>query len=440
MQIKRTLFRKVVKRNGRVHYLFCGIKICSLRLEEQPLTEKRIKRYQKRFKGIAKQIRLKLKRKKKLRVAFLVGMTSMFPARSIMDRMLKDDRFSVSIVLIPDLRFGVNRAIAIQEDSQSELKEYRDKIIVVPVNLEKDFLALSHIADIVVSSLPYDISHRKYDLRVLVESGLLPVIVNYGFYRSIYDRKLISDMRYGLYWKIFAETEYNVDEYRNYAVLGDENVVFSGYCKMDQYKNTKELSKTKTIMIAPHHSLQGGFNDMLALSNFDKYLDLYLTLPDRYPQLNFIFRPHPVLFIFLSREDQWGLQKTEEWISKMKSKMNVVYSEGGDYFKEFDTSDALIGDCGSYLVEYFYTGKPQCYLLKNSSDIENKFTELGKRCLGQCYLAYSEEEIIKFIDSVVLNGEDYKKDDRLKFAEEQVMVNYPNASRVALDNIIESLS
>ena len=37
----------------------------------------------------------------------------------------------------------------------------------------------------------------------------------------------------------------------------------------------KKQNTRKQIIIAPHHSVDGGMNKMLALSNFEKYADLF---------------------------------------------------------------------------------------------------------------------------------------------------------------------
>ena len=54
-----------------------------------------------------------------------------------------------------------------------------------------------------------------------------------------------------------------------------ENTVLTGYCKMDEYKNISNPYNKKNIIIAPHHSIKGGFNDIIQLS---KELDC-ITLP-----------------------------------------------------------------------------------------------------------------------------------------------------------------
>ncbi len=425
------VWRKEIRENGRIRYYLFGIKIFSFRPE---LNMKKVWNCQQRFRTVERRIREKVRKGKTVNVVFLVGIPSMFSARPLMEKMVKDSRFEVAVAVIPDLRFGKERAQNIQEQALQALDGVPN-VFVVPIEENDDRFNLLKSADIVFPATPYDISHVKYNLLNMAASGCLPAMVNYGFFRSVYDRWLISNLRYGLYWKVFAETQYNVDEYNEYSVLSGSNVELTGYCKMDGYSENDSRNTVKTIMIAPHHSLEGGFNNMLSLSNFDKYADLYLELPDRYPQVNFIFRPHPALFIFLSRDDQWGQEKVSEYIFAMKSLKNVVYSEGGDYFKDFADSDALIDDCGSYLVEYFYTGKPQCYLLKDPSDIDTKFAELGRKCLDHCYIAYSENEIIKFIEDVVVRDNDFKKQARVAFAKNEVMLNYPCAS----DSIISYL-
>ena len=35
---------------------------------------------------------------------------------------------------------------------------------------------------------------------------------------------------------------------------------------------------------------------------------------DMYPEINFIFRPHPALFMLLSKEEFWGKKKVENYI------------------------------------------------------------------------------------------------------------------------------
>ena len=413
--------------------------------KHHPLTDAEYNARWERNTRLENALKERIKQGKKIRVTFLVAMTSMFPARPLMNQMLQDERYEVHLVVIPELRFGEERTKQLLASTQKELEQYRDIMQVAPINPYEDRIRLRDFSDIVFVPTPYDISTQWYDYGSLIHQELLVCIVNYGFYRSSnYDRMLINSNVYQSFWKVFVETEYNMREYANYCERArGKNTLLSGYCKMDAYHayaQKERGSKKKTVLIAPHHSVEGGFNDVLALSNFMRYADYFLTLPEQYPDINFIFRPHPALFPVLERETHWGKEKAAEYEETMKALPNVRWSDSGNYFEDFAESDAIIQDCGSFLVDYFYTGKPQCYMLHSENDIEEKFAPLGQKCLSHCYIAYEESDIQSFMQEVVINGNDSKKEARQTFAKEEIMLNYPHASAKAADLLYESLT
>ncbi len=74
-------------------------------------------------------------------------------------------------------------------------------------------------------------------------------------------------------------------------------------------------------------------------------------------------------------------------------------------------------------------------MLKTPDDIETKFSDLGKECLRNCYIAYKKEDIINYIDDVIIDGNDTKKAAREEFAQKEVMVNFPNATLSIINNL-----
>ena len=383
---------------------------------------------------------------KKVKVMFLVGMTSMFPAEQVMNLMRKDKLFEVELYVIPDVRFGDEKMYEMLHSAYKELHQKYDfaKMAVVLDDEGKiiEWKRVVDEADIVFYPSPYDFSYSLYNPYYAAQNGILSVQLDYGFYRSKYDRYIYQLNNYNNFWRTYIETELNREEYIEYGRCKASNAVVTGYAKMDklaEYMQKRSKKQRKTIMIAPHHSVEGGTNNMLALSNFVHYADLFLKLPEMYPNIDFIFRPHPVLFTVLSWKRHWGEERVEQYIAQMKSHKNVVYSTQGDYLEQFAQSDGIIQDCGSYLVEYLYTQKPGCYMLKSEADIDAKFAELGKQCLEQYYISYDEHDIIDYIDNVILKGEDPKKESREKFAREVVMVNYPHASEKIVEEIKKEL-
>ena len=379
----------------------------------------------------------KMKAGGRARAVFFVSSASMFPARPLFDAMLADAAFDPYVVVVPDLRWRDGK-------TDEAMASCRDGLAaVIPADrlslawkdefgMWTDVLAE---ADIVCYPSPYEMSSFRYNPRYSVGRDFLPICVNYGYYRSIYDRHVMGGQSYAYMWKAFFECDDTLAEYRAYSAIGGTNGDLCGYIKMDGLAAVSPVHHARRrILIAPHHSVEGGTNKMLSLANFARYADFFMELPDRYPQYDFVFRPHPFLFKIMSDPKRWGPVRVDRYIEELRAKPNVIWSDGGDYFKEFAESDGCIQDCGSYLVEYLYTGKPCCYMLKSPQDIEEKFAPLGRKCLDACYIAYDTAAIDSFLRDVIAGGRDVKAAKRAELAK-SVMLNHPRAAAVALEHI-----
>lgn len=418
--------------------LSCLIEVNSLKAEHRMIS---VEEHQASFPGKCARIAEKIKAGKRVSAVFFVSDAAMFPAKPLFDAMLGDQSFSPKVVVIPDLRWS-------EWDFSTGMEVCRNKLLseipgdCVHVAPQDDFGLWKDVledVDIVCYPSPYDLSSFRYNPRYAVGRNFLPICVNYGFYRSVYDRRVMQRENYSYMWKAFFECEDTISEYRRNSEVGGANADVVGYVKMDGLASViPKPHARKRILVALHHSVEGGTNKMLSLANFVRYADFFLRLPDQNPDIDFVFRPHPFLIKVMSRNNQWGEQRTSEYFNELRAKPNVIWSDGGDYFREFAESDACIQDCGSYLVEYFYTKKPCCYMLKSPGDIEAKFAPLGRKCLAECYLAYDTAAIDSFIRDVVISGSDPKRAGRENFAE-TVMVNYPRAAEVALAHIKEDL-
>ena len=370
----------------------------------------------------------------KLKAVFLVSNASMFPAKPLFDVMLHDDMFDPSVVVVPDLRWRdgghVETMEACRKRLAADIPEGRLTVASQDeLNRWEDVLV---DASIVCYPSPYELSNFRYNPRYAVGRGFLPICVNYGYYRSIYDRLVMGLPSYAYMWKAFFECDETMDEYAKHSILKGINAEKVGYVKMDALADVKAAPRVrKRILVALHHSVDGGTNKWLSLANFVRYADYFMELPDRYPEIDFVFRPHPFLFKVIARPEMWGVERVEGYVERLRKKSNVIWSDGGDYFREFAESDGCIQDCGSYLVEYFYTGKPCCYMLKSPEDIESKFAPLGRKCLEHCYIAYDTDAIDGFVRDVIMSGNDPKADARAEFAK-TVTVNHPHAAEEAL--------
>ena len=116
----------------------------------------------------------------------------------------------------------------------------------------------------------------------------------------------------------------------------------------------------------------------------------------------------------------------EEYKKKLND-LGVTYSFGGNYFDVFANSDAIIHDCSSFVVEYLYTDKPCCFVAK--SNYKKIFSTLGNSCLKHYYKAFNKEDILHFIDEVVIKENDSLKEKRIAFANKNIRLNYPDVCK-----------
>jgi hypothetical protein len=166
---------------------------------------------------------------------------------------------------------------------------------------------------------------------------------------------------------------------------------------------------------------------------------LFVKLPRLFPDVDFVFRPHPLLLTNLTTYKVWTKNQVDEYMSRLLESPNIQYDKSGDYFEQFANSDAMIHDCGSFIGEYLYTKNPCCYMIKPGEDVNKSLVPLGQRCMDNYYHAYTEEDIINFIRDVIIDGQDEKKDKRESFVENELMVNYPRTSEFVIKMLKDEL-
>ena len=127
----------------------------------------------------------------------------------------------------------------------------------------------------------------------------------------------------------------------------------------------------------------------------------------------------------LEKDSLWGKKKVQQYLDEMTSNKNVEYQEGGEYFETFVNSDALIHDCGSFTAEYLFTNHPCCFMLKDDKTTDKNSNDFHKACINNHYKAYNQEQIIDFIENVVIKEKDTMFEKRKKFKEENLLINYP---------------
>ena len=381
-----------------------------------------------------KDIERKIRERKNtpLRFASYVVFDSTFSAYEIMDYMISNlEKYVPKIVICPDVSRGEKHLIEQYKKTKDFfIKKYGQDYVIEGYDTGC-FIDVSDQFDVVYLANPYDVMVNKvHGVEYISTRNLLPIYISYCFQPDKYSHKVMSSKEISLFWRVFAETKYTLRDYQKYSLIKGKNVKLVGYSKMDSLLNFVEKKREKkTIIIAPHHTI--GKQD-LSLSNFIEYQDFYLELPKIFPQIKFIFRPHPLLFVNMVNLGYWNHSDINEYLKKLEEN-GIEYSYGGDYFEIFVNSDAIIHDCSSFIVEYLYTGKPCCFLAKRG--YKKNFSTLGRKCLKNYFLAFNRTEILNFIDKVVIGGDDILYLTRKSFFNETLTLNYPNVSKEILKEI-----
>ncbi len=386
-------------------------------------------RVQRAYPDKLERISQRAKSEGKIKVAFILVFNSVFPVRTVFEVMLDNDLFDPYIIVAPNVGGSHQYQMDLLNEAMDALSaQYPDRVISGYDEQKDEYLELGDNYPIVFFCNPYpNLVHRFHELQYFLDKDVLTVFQNYGYIALQYCDVIIQSDFCNEIWLFCAESETNLEYFKQTQQIKGKNAIVTGYMKMDKLANAQpEPRERKRIIISPHHTVYGW--SKLDIGNFLKYHEFFQSLPELYPEIDFIFRPHPLLFQNMLKKDIWTQDEIDDYIRRMETHPNARYDHSGEYMDEFTNSDAMIHDCGSFIAEYLYTEKPCCYMLKTPEQATEGLLPMGQKCMENYYKAFSEEDIIRFIDNVVISGEDPMKEKREQFVRQELKVQYPKAS------------
>ena len=348
------------------------------------------------------------------------------------------EQWSPKVVIIPDVSRGKEHALQIYQRTKAFfLKKYGREYVLDGWDLHSRYYDYLSLFDVVYYNNPYDqMAHKYHKICYGAKQNVLPIYVTYGYEISSHFTYLrYQSTAINLFWKCYTDTRYSYRDYQKYQIRKGRNVTLSGYSKMDSYAaySTEKSKKRKKILISPHHTV---VNSDLPLSNFLRFYKLILRLPEMFPDVDFIFRPHPLLFTTLINYKIWSKQQADAYLRRLKE-LHIEYSEGGDYFEVFQQADAIINDSGSFTIEWLFTGKPGCFV-RNPQLKAEQLTVLMRKALTEYTIAESEADIIRFISSVA-ESEAPASYTMKDWVRKNIAVNYPHAAEAITDDILKEI-
>ena len=364
-------------------------------------------------------------KKEKIRVGFILSENSKWGYQSLYDLFANSEHYEpvVLITLLTSVHKGVDTT---RYNSQENYDFFKSRDMNVEYLYQdgkyknlKDFKL-----DIVFYDQPWDLP-EKYRPSALYKYAL-PCFCSYS-YEVLHDTDNYFTNFHAFLFRYFIEHEINYKRYKKYNKFAEDNCVVAGYPKLDVYldKNDSECSVCKDknkfkIIYAPHHS----FDNALKLSTFIENHNDILELAKNNPDTTWIFKPHPRLKFALMKMKVMSEEEIDNYYKEWE-KVGKVYTQG-DYFDIFKTSDLMITDCCSFLAEYLPTEKPLIRLINNKAQPLNF---LGDKIVSQYYYAHNKQDL-EIIFEQLKNGNDYKKEERIKLIPDIVDPTTPAAVKI----------
>ena len=381
----------------------------------------------------------KLRAKNVVNVVFFVLFDSTWKLDYLYRKLSASSSFNPTIVVCPIVNFGRENML---QNLELTYRYFKSKGFNVVKSFEEStdtWLDVRKVLapDVIFFSSPYrgQVDNRFY---ISEYRDVLTCYVPY-FYNECRDIGFINHPVHNYSWKFFVETPFHEDFCRRNMHNSGLNVVMTGYPGVDYFLDkdyqAKDVWKVrnpslKRIIWAPHHTILP--TDVIYYSCFLILADFMLRMAKKYSgSIQIAFKPHPVLRNKLN--EYWGKERTDEYYKEWDSGENTFF-ENGEYVDLFLTSDAMIHDSGSFLIEYLYLDKP-VMRTDNGQSLQNEFNDFAFSCLDHYYQGKTEDEVEKFI-KMVIDGEDEKKESRRKFLTENLL---PYNRRLPSDNIYDFL-
>ena len=378
----------------------------------------------------------KIQKKGCANLVFLVSSLPMWRMQFLLDLLLKDPRFHVSIILYPFCSFETEQ----KESSILQLRSYFDSIGQEYIDAsERDDPADSLRGlnpDIIFYPQPYEalycngLEYNNYENQLLCYIPYAYLSVNEAWSYNL----RFHNIAWRLYYANETEYRYALSAAQNKA----KNVRITGATISDYFYAAKQKQKgddsRKLIIWAPHFSINEGA--LLHRASFVTIYDKMLQLADKYQdKFIFVLKPHPRLISELYRHKDWGRERTDHYLKEWAGKPNTRMEFGG-YIDLFQQSDALIHDCGSFTIEYHFTKNPALFISEDIKSTRDQLNELGQAALDTHYIGKDIDDIEKFLEDVILHGNDPMQPKREAFFNQYLL---PPNGKSAAENIYDDL-
>jgi hypothetical protein len=397
--------------------------------------DKQVPKIQSRYENIVKKLR---KQKGKMRVLFLVNEISKWKAQSLYDLMALSEDFEPVIVLtVADIqrKFSLEqKKEIINSNFESFLQKGMNVQIAFDTKRGKAIDLKTFNPSIVFYQQPYNIP-KNQDVDAVSKYALTYYV---PYYLPDY-KNFKLDCGYDFHHKLYRfyvlnkELESIYKKHLNRINTYSGNIYGLGHPMLDLYKNLEDKSSEyKYVIYAPHWSICHKNNsNNINISTFDINGKYILEYAKQHPEINWVFKPHPTLKNSLKQIGEMSQDEIDKYYSDWEEIAVCCYNS--DYLDLFSKSKVLITDCGSFLMEYFCTGKPIIHLISaNSTHVP--YPQMSE-IFNSFYQVYSNSRLERVLDTVVVNDKDFYNEDRI-----ELLNKFNFTQNNAAENILKDIS
>jgi hypothetical protein len=353
----------------------------------------------------------------KIDVLFFVFHHPVWKLDEVYKRFNNDLRFNPVVILCPYITQGDN---VMSSTMDTAYQYFTDKGFQVTKTKGDDGwldINMHYKNKIIFFTNPHNITFKKYQWSNFKRDIKFYVPYHHQIEAGQWDSQWNSAFHLSMS-KLFYIAPFHKDLAKEKMLNHGINVSITGYPATEGFLLNKHLSgaawkkqenKKLKVIFSPHHTIE--YSPNIGLCEFLNVADKMKALSNSYKkQIQFSFKPHPILKEKLASIPSWGREKVDEYYRYWEESSNTQLDEG-EYFDLFSNSDAMIHDSGSFLAEYLYVNKPVMYLYNNTT--RSRFNDYGLKCLECCHVD-KNNDIESFLFDLIQN-KDCKKEKREDF-------------------------
>ncbi|OAT30899.1 hypothetical protein M975_2626 [Buttiauxella brennerae ATCC 51605] len=188
------------------------------------------------------------------------------------------------------------------------------------------------------------------------------------------------------------------------------------------------------IIWSAHHSTETGWNDFGA---FWQIYDTMLALAQFYPDVDFLFSPHPALLTRFNALSGDKKEKIDAFRQSWDTLSNTGLITNGNYAGPFKASDLLIVDGLSFLLEYQLNQKPVLFFERQD---HTPFSIIGEEVKKGVHSISPDhtDDLMYWVKYFIAGGIDPLEDDQKKLVE--LLTTNKNPSAAILNAIADDMA